>query len=192
MRIRLARARSCSVRVVSPGPRDWARQAVNGTGAQGASACIVMARDEEHGGNATMFLIPMNSSGLKIEREIDTLDEGFAGGHSVLTFDKVRAEFSDILGEAGQGFRYAQIRLAPARLTHCMRWLGQARRAHDVALAYARTINIDLSGIEYVEAFMEVAPARVADDRLGRLRRVDAPEARELLLSDLLQVVRAR
>ncbi len=108
------------------------------TGAQGASACIVMARDEEHGGNATMFLIPMNSSGLKIEREIDTLDEGFAGGHSVLTFDKVRAEFSDILGEAGQGFRYAQIRLAPARLTHCMRWLGAAQRAHDIAVDYAR------------------------------------------------------
>ena len=46
--------------------------------------------------------------------------------------------FSDILGEAGQGFRYAQIRLAPARLTHCMRWLGAAQRAHDIAVDYAR------------------------------------------------------
>ena len=108
------------------------------TGAQGAAACIVMARDEEHGGNATMFLIPMTSPGLTIEREIDTLDEGFAGGHSVLIFDKVRAEISDVLGEAGQGFRYAQIRLAPARLTHCMRWLGAAQRAHDIAVDYAR------------------------------------------------------
>jgi acyl-CoA dehydrogenase len=38
----------------------------------------------------------------------------------------------------GEGFRYAQVRLAPARLTHCMRWLGAAKRAHDVAADYAR------------------------------------------------------
>ena len=44
-----------------------------------------------------------------------------------------------MLGEVGQGFRYAQVRLAPARLTHCMRWLGAARRAHDIATDYART-----------------------------------------------------
>src|SRR5690606_40092307 len=40
-------------------------------------------------------------------------------------------------GELGKGFRYAQVRLAPARLTHCMRWLGQARRANDAAVEYA-------------------------------------------------------
>jgi acyl-CoA dehydrogenase len=45
---------------------------------------------------------------------------------------------TDVLGEIGKGFRYAQVRLAPARLTHCMRWLGQARRTHDIALDYAR------------------------------------------------------
>ena len=43
-----------------------------------------------------------------------------------------------MLGKVGQGFRYAQARLAPARLTHCMRWLGAARRAHDIATDYAR------------------------------------------------------
>jgi acyl-CoA dehydrogenase len=45
---------------------------------------------------------------------------------------------NDVLGEIGKGFRYAQVRLAPARLTHCMRWLGAARRAQDIALDYAR------------------------------------------------------
>ena len=43
-----------------------------------------------------------------------------------------------MLGESGEGFRYAQVRLSPARLTHCMRWLGAARRAHEIAADYAR------------------------------------------------------
>jgi acyl-CoA dehydrogenase len=43
-----------------------------------------------------------------------------------------------VLGRIGAGFRYAQVRLAPARLTHCMRWLGAACRAHDIAADYAR------------------------------------------------------
>ena len=46
-----------------------------------------------------------------------------------LRFDNLRIPASDVLGEIGKGFRYAQVRLAPARLTHCMRWLGAARRA---------------------------------------------------------------
>ena len=55
-----------------------------------------------------------------------------------MRFENLRVPASDILGETGQGFRYAQVRLSPARLTHCMRWLGAARRAHDVAVDYAR------------------------------------------------------
>jgi alkylation response protein AidB-like acyl-CoA dehydrogenase len=43
-----------------------------------------------------------------------------------------------VLGEIGKGFRYAQVRLAPARLSHCMRWLGAAMRAQDIATDYAR------------------------------------------------------
>src|SRR3546814_6488779 len=69
---------------------------------------------------------------------MDSLDSFFTGGHGVLQCESLRVPASDVLGEIGKGFRYAQIRLAPARLTHCMRWLGQARRAHEVALAYVR------------------------------------------------------
>lgn len=59
----------------------------------------------------------------------------------MLAFRNVRIPAADVLGEPGKGFRYAQVRLAPARLTHCMRWLGQARRANDAAVAYARSRN---------------------------------------------------
>jgi acyl-CoA dehydrogenase len=106
------------------------------TGAEGAQYVIIMARMED--GSATMFLSDMAREGIVIERQMDAMDACFTGGHGVIRFDGLRVPATDILGEVGKGFRYAQVRLAPARLTHCMRWLGQARRAHDEALAYAR------------------------------------------------------
>lgn len=106
------------------------------TGADGASFVIIMARMED--GSATMFLSDMDRPEIEVVRTMDALDTCFTGGHGVVRFENLRVSANDILGEVGKGFRYAQIRLAPARLTHCMRWLGQARRAHDVALAYAR------------------------------------------------------
>ena len=106
------------------------------TGADGAQLGIVMAMVP--GVGATMFLTDMRAPGIVLERNMDTLDSCFPGGHGVLRFDALRVPASAILGEVGQGFRYAQVRLSPARLTHCMRWLGAARRAHDVAVDYAR------------------------------------------------------
>jgi len=121
--------------------RDGDDYIINGTkwfitGAEGASFAIIMAKMED--GSATMFLADMDQPGIRLERLMDSLDSCFTGGHGVLHFENLRVPAKDVLGEIGKGFRYAQVRLAPARLTHCMRWLGQARRAHDVALAYAR------------------------------------------------------
>jgi acyl-CoA dehydrogenase len=120
--------------------KDGNHYVINGTkwfitGADGAAFAIIMAKDED--GNATMFLADMDTPGIEIVRAMDSLDHAFAGGHAVVKFNDVRIPASDILGEPGKGFRYAQVRLAPARLTHCMRWLGAARRAHDIATAYA-------------------------------------------------------
>ncbi len=121
--------------------REGEQYVINGrkwfiTGAVGAAYGIIMARMED--GSATMFLTDMDRPGIVIERTMDALDTCFTGGHAVVRFDDLRIPAGDVLGEPGKGFRYAQVRLAPARLTHCMRWLGQARRAHDIAAAYAR------------------------------------------------------
>lgn len=108
------------------------------TGADGASFALIMARLEgEGGGAATMFIADMDAAGITLERSMHSLDSCFPGGHGVLRFENLRIPAADVLGEPGQGLRYAQLRLAPARLTHCMRWLGAARRAHDVAVDYA-------------------------------------------------------
>ena len=105
------------------------------TGAVGAGFAIIMAKGED--GRATMFLADMDQPGIRIPRVMDTLDQGFAGGHAVVEFEGLRVPAGDVLGAVGEGFRYAQVRLAPARLTHCMRWLGAARRAQDIAVGYA-------------------------------------------------------
>ena len=106
------------------------------TGADGADFVIIMARGED--GSATMFLSDMNVPGIELVRNMDAMDSCFAGGHSVLRFTNLRVSSKQILGELGKGFKNAQVRLAPARLTHCMRWLGQAQRAQDIAIAYTK------------------------------------------------------
>jgi len=101
------------------------------TGAEGAAFAICMAATAE---GPTMFLVDAANPGMKIERIIDVTDRAFPGGHAEMVFDECRVDDAAVLGEVGEGFRYAQVRLAPARLTHCMRWLGAARRAHDFAI----------------------------------------------------------
>ena len=121
--------------------RDGDDYVINGrkwftTGADGAAFAIIMAKLED--GRATMFLSDTDVPGFVVERAMDTLDSCFPGGHGVVRLDNVRVPAANILGELGEGFKYAQVRLSPARLTHCMRWLGAARRAHDIATDYAR------------------------------------------------------
>ncbi len=110
------------------------------TGADGAAYTICMARTSGQPGDrggATMFLIDSDTPGLRITRHIDTLDEGFFGGHCELELEDVFVTEEAVLGGVDKGFEYAQVRLAPARLTHCMRWLGIARHAQEIAVTRA-------------------------------------------------------
>jgi acyl-CoA dehydrogenase len=110
------------------------------SGAAGAGFAICMARTSGAAGDpggATMFLVDAGNPGMKTIRNIETLDEGLFGGHSEIVFDGCEVTDDQVLGEVDRGFEYAQVRLGPARMTHCMRWLGVARRAQDIALERA-------------------------------------------------------
>jgi acyl-CoA dehydrogenase len=112
------------------------------TGADGARTWIIMARvaPNPHGGDGpTLFLCDGNTAGIELERVMDTMDRNYVQGHGVVRFNNLRLPASAVLGEVGQALRYAQMRLAPARLTHCMRWLGAAERAHSIAVEHAQT-----------------------------------------------------
>ncbi|RYX93424.1 MAG: acyl-CoA dehydrogenase [Comamonadaceae bacterium] len=129
------------------------------TGAQGASVGIVMARtgDEERA-KATMFLVDLPDPAIRIERVLDTIDSSMPGGHSQVLIDGLVVPEENVLGTVDEGFTYAQVRLAPARLSHCMRWLGSVTRAQEIATAYATTrkafgkLLIDHEGVGFMLA----------------------------------------
>ncbi len=104
------------------------------TGAEGAKVGIVMANSEQ---GACMFLVDLPDPAIKITRVLETIDSSMPGGHAEITIDNLRVPADQMLGEPGQGFRFAQVRLAPARLSHCMRWYGVAVRAQEIATEYA-------------------------------------------------------
>jgi len=107
------------------------------TGANGAAFLIVMAKVNDSFRRTTMFLVPTTSPGYTMVQEIDVLGSHGPGGHCELKFENVRVPAGNILGKVGEGFRLSQQRLGPARLTHCMRWIGLSRRAMEIAREYA-------------------------------------------------------
>ena len=119
--------------------RDGDHWVINGrkafiSGAEGAGVGIIMARSDE---GACMFLVQLPDPAVRIERLLRTIDSGIPGGHAVVTIDDLRVPADQMLGASGEGFGYAQLRLSPARLSHCMRWHGAATRAQEIATDYA-------------------------------------------------------
>ncbi len=112
------------------------------TGANGARTWIIMARvaPNDFGADGpTLFLCDGQTEGIELERVMNTMDRNYVEGHGVVRLRDLTLPASAVLGEVGQALRYAQLRLAPARLTHCMRWLGAASRAQSIAIEHART-----------------------------------------------------
>jgi alkylation response protein AidB-like acyl-CoA dehydrogenase len=149
------------------------------TGAQGAAFAIVMAASAD-GGGPTMFLVDAGNPGFMITGHARTIDTLSIGGHCQVRFADAFVADDAVLGEPGQGFRYAQVRLAPARLTHCMRWLGAARRAHEIALA--RSVSRSVFGAVLADHGM--AQQMIADNE------IELAAARALLWHVAWQVAR--
>jgi acyl-CoA dehydrogenase len=115
---------------------DWV---INGrkafiTGAQGARVGIIMAKSPE---GACLFLVDLPDPAVQIERIPNTIDSSMPGGHATVKITNLRIPAAQMLGKSGEGFTYAQVRLSPARLSHCMRWLGACLRAQEIAVDYA-------------------------------------------------------
>jgi acyl-CoA dehydrogenase len=104
------------------------------TGAVGAGVGIIMARSDE---GACMFLLDLPNPAVVVEHVPETIDGTMPGGHATVRIEELRLPAGQMLGNSGEGFTYAQVRLSPARLSHCMRWHGCATRANEIAVDYA-------------------------------------------------------
>jgi acyl-CoA dehydrogenase len=108
------------------------------TGGGEAAHFMLMARtsdDPRYG--LTAFLFHKDQPGWRIVRRIPIMGPEEHGGHCELEFDGLEIPADNVLLGEGQGLKLTQIRLGPARLTHCMRWLGLAKRCVDIARDYA-------------------------------------------------------
>ncbi len=107
------------------------------TAADGASFCIVMAVTDTEADpyqRGSMILVPTNTTGFSIERNIPIMGDEGAGylSHSQVRFENCRVPKAHLIGEMGSGFSLAQHRLGPGRIHHCMRWIGICERAFDM------------------------------------------------------------
>ena len=140
------------------------------TGAAEAAHFILMARTSDHARKGlTAFLFHRDQPGWEIVRRIAIMGPEEHGGHCELLFDGLEVSDENVLMGVGDGLKVTQIRLGPARLTHCMRWLGLAKRCMAIAADYVATregFGVTLSKRESVRIKM----GRVARDiEIGRL-----------------------
>lgn len=111
------------------------------TGGRNASFLVVMARTgEDPKRGASMFLVDKTTPGVRYLRDVPVMGPLVLDHHEgELTFEKVKLTDEALLGAEGDGFALAQARLIPARLTHCMRWLGLAERTLSLCREYVTT-----------------------------------------------------
>jgi acyl-CoA dehydrogenase len=108
------------------------------TGAEEAAHFILLAKtsDDPRRG-LTAFLYHKDQPGWRIIRRIPIMGPEEHGGHCELEFDGLEVAADNVLMGEGDGLKMTQIRLGPARLTHCMRWLGLAKRSVEIAREYS-------------------------------------------------------
>ena len=138
--------------------RDGDQYVINGhkwftTAAEGAFFAVVMAVTspdaESRHARASQIIVPLDTPGFHIERNISVMGEAHGGwnSHAEVWFEDVRVPVENLIGEEGKGFNLAQLRLGPGRIHHCMRWIGICERAFDIMCSHA--------------ARREVAPGRL-------------------------------
>ena len=151
------------------------RWVVNGhkwfiTGAGAARHFIVIARtSDDRRKGLTAFLADRDQPGLEIVRRIPIMGPEEHGGHCEVGFQDLEIADEDRLMEVGDGLKVTQIRLGTARLTHCMRWLGMAKRALEIAAPYVadrESFGIKLAEHEGVQWLLGEAAMAIEVGRL--------------------------
>jgi acyl-CoA dehydrogenase len=145
------------------------------SGADGATHFILVARTSDDPRNGlSAFLFHRDQPGWRILRRIPTMGPDELGGTCELEFDGLEIPEENRLMEEGDGLRLTQIRLGPARLTHCMRWTGLAKRCLEIAHAYVKERKAFGSTLAERESVQIMLGEVAADIEKGRLLTMHA------------------
>jgi acyl-CoA dehydrogenase len=145
------------------------------TGAEGAQTFVLVAKtsDDPRKG-LTAFLHHRDDPGWRIERRIPIMGPEEHGGHCELVYEGLEIPDANRLLNVGDGLKVTQIRLGAARLTHCMRWLGLAKRSLAIALDYtdARMASVGrrLAELDSVRGLLGEAAMQIEIGRLLTMR----------------------
>jgi acyl-CoA dehydrogenase len=144
------------------------------TGAGVARHFILVARtSDDRRKGLTAFLFDREQGGWEIVRRIPIMGPEEHGGHCELVFDGLQIPDENRLMEVGDGLKLTQIRLGTARLTHCMRWLGLAKRSLEIARAYVAEregFGIKLAERESVQLKLGEAAMAIETGRMLTMR----------------------
>ena len=140
------------------------------SGADGATHFILVARTSDDPRNGlSAFLYHKDQPGWRILRRVPTMGPEELGGTCEIEFDGLEIPQENRLMEEGDGLRLTQIRLGPARLTHCMRWTGLAKRCLEIAHAYVKerkAFGTTLDQHESVQIMLGEVAAEIEKGRL--------------------------
>ena len=158
--------------------------------ADGASFCIVMAvtnpAAENRHQQASMLIVPMDTPGVELVRNISVMGEKGAGffSHGEVQYTNVRVPCENLIQKEGEGFRLAQERLGPGRIHHCMRWIGICERSFDLMCQRAADRKITpkstLADQPLIRSWIAESRAEIDASRLLVLecaRKIDAESA---------------
>src|SRR5687767_8318686 len=140
------------------------------TGAAVAQHFVLLAKTGDEGRKSlTAFMFDRDQPGWRIVRRIPIMGPEEHGGHCELEFDGLEIPDEDRLMNIGDGMRVVQIRLGTARLTHCMRWLGLARRSLDIAAEYVSRREAHGSRLSERESVQWLLGEAAMQIEIGRL-----------------------
>jgi acyl-CoA dehydrogenase len=180
--------------MLSRATRDGNDWVINGhkwfiTGAGVAQHFVVVVRTSDDARKGlTAFLVHRDTPGLAITRRIPIMGPEEHGGHCEVTFTDMRVPDEDRLMNVGDGLKVTQIRLGTARLTHCMRWLGMARRALEIArphVAERRSFGMTLAEHEGVQWLLGEAAMGIEVGRLLTMRAAVKLDAGDFARSEI-------
>ncbi len=167
--------------------RDGDEYVINGrkwftTNGSVADFLIVMAvtnPDVHPYEGSSMIVVPVETAGVQIVRDVQSMEDPTApfkkfGNHAEIVYEDVRVPVENLIGKEGEGFVLAQARLGPGRIHHCMRWLGQSRRAFDMMCERAVSRYAHGSMLSEKQTVMNWVADSAAEMQAARLMTLQA------------------